>query len=48
VTQRRALGLVLGIGAALGALAVVLGHAGLWALVLFASLLGGLAEVGGG
>ena len=48
MTQRSALALVLAVGAALGALAIVLGSAGLWALVLLASLLGGLAEVGGG
>jgi hypothetical protein len=48
MTPRGALAVVVAVGAALGALAAVLGSAGLWALVLLASLLGGLAEVGGG
>jgi hypothetical protein len=48
MSRRTALLLVLAPGLAAGALGAAVGHAGLWALVLLASLLAGLAEVGSG
>lgn len=48
MNRRSASLLVLGAGLVAGALTAALGQAGLWALVLLASLLAGLAEVGSG
>lgn len=48
MTRGHALALTLSAGAAIGALAIALGPTGLWALLLLASLLAGLAEVGSG